>query len=167
MICLDNQCGGNTPPAGKMPEVVLTTPPPVQPRTLDDILTFVCRLTHIFNWLNCTPAFSVAMLVLQKFVFLWRSTKEVRCHVRRDLSSVQRKTAKKEAWRPKCAAPRLCYEQNQMAIYHCSYLGHQNEVSVVGGISERCLTSTTHHPPTFSVKRCAAAQNPRKVGGWV
>ena len=28
-------------------------------------------------------------------------------HVRRDLSSMQRKTAKKEAWRPKCAAPRL------------------------------------------------------------
>ena len=27
MICLDNQSGRNTPPAGKVPEVVLTTPP--------------------------------------------------------------------------------------------------------------------------------------------
>ena len=30
------------------------------------------------NWLNCTPTCSVAMLVLYKFVFLWRSTKEVK-----------------------------------------------------------------------------------------
>ena len=42
------------------------------------------------------------------------------CYVRRDLSSIQRKTTKKEAWRPKCAAPRLGFEQNQKATYTCS-----------------------------------------------
>ena len=45
-------------------------------------------------------------------------------------------TAKK-AWRPKCAAPRLGYEQKQKATYYCSYLGHHNDVTFVGGISER------------------------------
>ena len=50
---------------------------------------------------------------------------------------MQRKTAKKEAWRPKRAAPRLRYEQKQKTTYYCSYLGHQNEVTFVGGISER------------------------------
>ena len=49
---------------------------------------------------------------------------------------MQRKTAKKEAWRLKCAAPRLGYEQNQKVTYYCSYLGHQNEVTSVRGISE-------------------------------
>ena len=203
---------------------------------------------------------------------LWRSTKEVwRCFVRRDLSSMRRKTAKKEAWRPKCAAPRLGYEQNQKvacytphwleatlafwniwraqerrkrspvlrlyllvnwqlpelhadlfsrhasplevcvlwrstkemkllcptrfvadatenskegglaadvcstqtglwtkskATYYCSHLGHQNKVAFfVGGISERRPTNTTHQH--FSVKRCASAKNPCKVGEWV
>ena len=51
-----------------------------------------------------------------------------------------------------CAAPKLGYEQNQKPTYYCSYLGHQNEVTFVGGISERRQTNTTHHPPTFSVK---------------
>ena len=32
----------------------------------------------IYYWLNCTPTCSVAMLVLWKFMFLWRSTKEVK-----------------------------------------------------------------------------------------
>ena len=36
-----------------------------------------------------------------------------RCYVRRDLSSKQRKTGKEEAWRPKCAAPSLGYEQSK------------------------------------------------------
>ena len=49
---------------------------------------------------------------------------------------MQRKTGKK-AWRPKCAAPRLGYEQNQKATYCCFCLGHHNEVTFVGGISER------------------------------
>ena len=49
---------------------------------------------------------------------------------------MQRNTAK-EAWRPKCAAPRLGYEQNQKATYYCSYVGCQNEITFVGGISER------------------------------
>ena len=49
---------------------------------------------------------------------------------------MHRKTAK-EAWRPKCAAPGQGYEQDQTATYYCSYLGHQNEVTFVGGISER------------------------------
>ena len=44
---------------------------------------------------------------------------------------------RKEAWRLKCAAPSLGYEQNQNATYYCSYLGQQNEVPFVGGISER------------------------------
>ena len=51
------------------------------------------------------------------------------------MSSIQRKTAKKEAWRPKCAAPRLGDEQNQKDTYCCSYLGHQNEVTFVGETS--------------------------------
>ena len=50
---------------------------------------------------------------------------------------MQRKTTKKEAWQPKCAAPRLGYEQNQKATYCCFYLGYQNEVTFIGGISER------------------------------
>ena len=48
-----------------------------------------------------------------------------------------RKTAKKEASRPKRAAPRLGYEQDQKARYYCSHLGHQNEVTFVGKISVR------------------------------
>ena len=36
-----------------------------------------------------------------------------------------------------CAAPKLGYEQNQKPTYYCSYLGHQNEVTFVGGISKR------------------------------
>ena len=47
------------------------------------------------------------------------------------LSSMQRKTAK-ETWRPKCAVPRLGYEQNKKAACCCSYVGHQNEVIFVG-----------------------------------
>ena len=59
------------------------------------------------------------------------------CYVRRDLSSMQRKAAKKEAGRLKRAASRLDYEQNQKATYYyCSYLGHQNEVIFVGENSE-------------------------------
>ena len=83
------------------------------------------------------------------------------------LSSMQRKTAKKEERRPKCAAPRdLGDEQNQKATYYCSYLGHQNEVTFVGGISERCPTNTTHHPPTF---QCEAVRVSAKFlqSGWV
>ena len=72
--------------------------------------------------------------------------KRWRCYIRRDLSSMQRKTAKKEAWRPKCVAPRLGYEQNQKETYYWPYLGHQNEFNFVGGISERRPTKTTHHP---------------------
>ena len=49
---------------------------------------------------------------------------------------MQRKTTKKEAWRPKSAALRRGYEQNQKATYYCFYLGRQNEVTFVGGISE-------------------------------
>ena len=60
------------------------------------------------------------------------------------LSSMQWKTAK-EAWRPKCATPRLGYEQNQKVTYYCSYPGHQNDVTFVGGISERCPTNATRH----------------------
>ena len=43
-------------------------------------LMYVCLhggdLGHL-HWLNCTATCSVAMLVLLKFMFLWRSTKEV------------------------------------------------------------------------------------------
>lgn len=39
---------------------------------------------------------------------------------------MQQKTENKEAWRLKCAAPRLGYKQNQKATYYFSYLGHQN-----------------------------------------
>ena len=47
------------------------------------------------------------------YVFCGCRRKSLRCYVRRDLSSMQGKTTKKEAWRPKCAAPRLGYEQNK------------------------------------------------------
>ena len=32
----------------------------------------------IFHWLHCTPPQSVAMIVVETFVLLWRSTKEVK-----------------------------------------------------------------------------------------
>ena len=47
---------------------------------------------------------------LEVYVFCDGRRKRCRCFVRRDLSSMQRKPAKKEAWRPKCAAPRLVYD---------------------------------------------------------
>ena len=74
---------------------------------------------------------------LEFYVFVAVNERGGRCYVRRDLSSMQRKTTKKEAWQPKCAAPRLGYEQNQKATYCCFYLGYQNEVTFIGGISER------------------------------
>ena len=46
---------------------------------------------------------------LRIFCFCGGRRKRLRCYVRRALSSMQRKTAK-EAWRPKCAAPRLVYD---------------------------------------------------------
>ena len=62
---------------------------------------------------------------------------------------MQRQTTIEE-WRPKCEAPRLGFEQHkkyvaprlgfeqkQQVTYYCSYLGHQNEVTFVGRISER------------------------------
>ena len=79
---------------------------------------------------------------------------------------MQRKTAKKEERRPKCAAPRdLGDEQNQKATYYCSYLGHQNEVSFVGGISELCATNTTHHP-TFQCEAMHVSAKPLQ-SWWV
>ena len=85
---------------------------------------------------------------------------------------MQRKIAKKEAWRPKCATPRLGYEQNQKATYYCSYLGHQNEVTFVGGFSERRATNTTHHPPTFRCEAMRVSEKPLQnrwagIGRWV
>ena len=77
------------------------------------------------------------------------------------------KTAEKEAWRPTCAAPRLGYEQSQTATYYCSYLGHQNEVTLfLGGISERRPTDTVHHPPKFQCESMRVSAKPLK-GGWV
>ena len=78
---------------------------------------------------------------------------------------MQRKTAKKEAWRPQCAAPRLGYEQNQKTTCYCSYLGHQNEVTFAGGISARCPTTTTHHP-TFQCEAMRVSAKPSQ-SGWV
>ena len=46
-------------------------------------------------------------------------------------------TENRKAWRPKCAAPRLGYEQNQKATYYCSSLDHPIEVTFVGVMSER------------------------------
>ena len=68
---------------------------------------------------------------------LWRSTTEVKmlCPTRFVVDATE--TVKKEAWRTKCGAPRLGYEQNQKATYYCSYVGCQNEITFVGGISER------------------------------
>ena len=79
---------------------------------------------------------------------------------------MQPNTAEKQAWRPKCAAPRLGYEQNQKATYYCSYLGHLNEVTFVGGISERHLTNTTHYPPTFQCEAMRVSAKPLQ-SGWV
>ena len=58
-------------------------------------------------------------------------------NVRRDFSSMQRQTAKTEAWWRTCAAPRLGYKRSLKAVHYCSYLGHQDEVTFVEGISER------------------------------
>ena len=46
---------------------------------------------------------------------LWRSTKEVKMLCLTRFVVMQRKTAKEEAWRPMCAAPRL--------VYDCTLLG--------------------------------------------
>ena len=78
---------------------------------------------------------------------------------------MQRKTAK-EAWRLKCAASRLGYEQNQKATVCCSYLGHQNEATFVGGISEPRPINTTHHPPVFQCEAMRVSTKPLQ-GGWV
>ena len=51
------------------------------------------------------------------------------------LSLMHRKTAK-ETCRSKCAAPRRVMN-NHKATCYCPYLGHQNEVTLIGGISER------------------------------
>ena len=49
------------------------------------------------------------MLVVFKFMFLWRSTTEVKTLCPARLPSTQRKLAK-EMWRPKSASPRLVYD---------------------------------------------------------
>ena len=92
----------------------------------------------------------------------WRSTKEVKrlCPTRFVIDA----TGKKEAWRPKCAKSKN--EQNQKATYHCPYLGHQNEVTFVGGISERCPTNITQHPPTFQCEAMRVSAKPSQ-SGWV
>ena len=117
-------------------------------------------------WVNCTPTYLVAMLVLQKFKFLWRSTKEVKTLCPTRFVADATENSKKETWRPKCAALRLGYEQNQKATYCCSYLGHQNEVIFVGGISEHRLSNTTHYPPTFQCEAMCVSAKPLR-GGWV
>ena len=78
---------------------------------------------------------------------------------------MHRKTAKKEAWRPKRAAPRLGYE-HQNATCYCSYLGHQNEFTFVGGISARCPKYTTHHSPIFPREAMSVSAKPSQ-SGWV
>ena len=69
------------------------------------------------HWLNFTATCSVAMLVLWKLCFRGGRWKRWICYVRQDMSPKQRKTRQKEAWRPKCSAPRLGYEQNQKAAH--------------------------------------------------
>ena len=80
------------------------------------VLVVSSSVWHVFftlkHWLNCTPTCSVAMLVLFRSLCFCggRRQRRRRCYARRDLSSMQRKAAKKDAWRPKCAAPRLVYD---------------------------------------------------------
>ena len=83
-----------------------------------------------------------------------------------NLSSMRHKTAKKEAWRLKCAAPRPGYEESQKAAYYCSNLGHQNEVIFVGGVSERRPTNTTQYPPAFQCEAMRVSEKPLQ-SGWV
>ena len=79
---------------------------------------------------------------------------------------MQRETAKKEAWRPKCAAPRLGYEQFQKATYYCSYLSHQNEVTFVGGIPERRPKSELFvFIRLFHIRRPISTWKGRREGG--
>ena len=67
--------------------------------------------TIIMYWLNCTARCSVVMLPqsFRSLCFCGGRRKRWTCYVRRDLLSMQRKTARKEAWRPNCAAPRLVH----------------------------------------------------------
>ena len=44
--------------------------------------------------------------------------------------------------------------------------GHQNEVTFVGGISERRPTNTTHHPQTIRCEAMHVSAKPLQ-GGWV
>ena len=51
-------------------------------------------------------------------------------------------------------------------------VGHQNEVTFVGGISERRPTNTTHHPPTFQCEAMRVSAKPLQrewvgIGRWV
>ena len=51
---------------------------------------------------------------------------------------MQRKAAKEGSIAAEmCSSQTGFYEQNKKETYYCSYLGHQNEVNFVGGISER------------------------------
>ena len=103
---------------------------------------------------------------LEVCVFVAVDERGERCYVRRGWLSMQRRTEKKEAWWPKCAAPKLGYEQNQKETYYRSYLGHENEVNFVGGISERRPTNTTHHPPKFQCEAIRVSAKPLQ-SGWV
>ena len=60
----------------------------------------------------------------------------------------------------------LGYEQNKKAAYYCSYLGHQNGITFVGAISERCPTNATHHRPTFQCEAMRVSAKPSQ-SGWV
>ena len=70
-------------------------------------------------------------------MFLWRSTKGVKmlCPTRFFVNATENSEGGGVA--AEVAAPRPGYEQNQQSTYYCYYEGHQNEVTFVGGISER------------------------------
>ena len=101
----------------------------------------------IFDWIPAVPVFipngpgtpvcycpPYAFLAVEErseddcrpYVFLAveeRSEDRCRCYVQGDLSPMQRKTAKEEAWRPKCAAPiydSALFSETFMHVY-CSF----------------------------------------------
>ena len=85
--------------------------------SVSDFPTYVCQAHQILlpipsYWLKCTPTCSVAMLRCPFELRVFVAVDERPEGVMSDgiLSPMQRKTTNKEAWRPKCAAPRLGYE---------------------------------------------------------
>ena len=103
------------------------------------------------------------------FTFLWRSTNEVEVLLRSISDGICRRCDKKQHRRRGSRRVQLADRvvNKIQRPYYCPYLGHQNEIIIVRGISERRPTNTTHHSPTFQHEAIRVSANSCKVSGWV